>query len=208
MLAYFNAKNAIELYIDVAKEIVEAKDIKKAFETPVPVVVKKITEDITVNPEAAIKQIQDSGGLVIGDNLQAVNYSYAKCCNPIPGDDVFGFVSVSEGVKIHRTSCPNAVELMSHYGYRVIKVRWANQTDLPFQAGIYLKGADRMGIVNDVTRVISNELKVNIRSILINTNDGVFEGKITLDVQDGRQFDRLCMKMKTIPDIISVSRII
>jgi len=202
-----NAKNAIELYIDVAKEIIEPKEIKRAFEAPV--IVKKISEEaISINPDVAIKQIQDSGGLVIGDNLQSVDYSYAKCCNPIPGDDVFGFVSVSEGVKIHRTSCPNAVELMSHYGYRVIKVRWSNQTDLPFQAGIYLKGADRMGIVNDVTRVISNELKVNIRSILINTNDGVFEGKITLDVLDGRQFDRLCMKMKTIPDIISVSRII
>ncbi|MDF2456937.1 MAG: relA [Cytophagaceae bacterium] len=209
MLSYFNAKNAIELYIDVAKEIVEAKDIKKAFEAPVHVSSKRITEEvIAVNPDTAIKQIQDGGGLVIGDNLKSVDYSYAKCCNPIPGDDVFGFVSVSEGVKIHRTSCPNAVELMSHYGYRVIKVRWANQTDLPFQAAIHLKGADRVGIINDVTRVISNELKVNIRSILINTNDGVFEGKITLDVQDARQFDRLCMKMKTIPDIISVSRII
>jgi len=208
MLTYFNIKNPVELYIDIAKEIIEAKDIKKAFielkELP-----KKTHEELAapISAEAALQKVQDSGGLVIGDNLTAIDYSYAKCCNPIPGDDVFGFVSVSEGVKIHRTSCPNAVELMSHYGYRVIKVRWANQTDLPFQSGISIKGADRMGIINDVTKLISNELKVNIRSILINTNDGVFEGKIMLDVQDSRQFDRLCMKMKSIPDIISVSRI-
>ncbi len=208
MLTYFNIKNPVELYIDIAKEIIEAKDIKKAF-VEIKNTVPKKAEDVAVvlSPEAALQKIQDSGGLVIGDNLRDIDYSYAKCCSPIPGDDVFGFVSVSEGVKIHRTSCPNAVELMSHYGYRVIKVRWASQTDLPFQSGIAIKGGDRMGIVNDVTKLISSELKVNIRSIIINTNDGIFEGKIMLDVQDSRQFDRLCMKMKSIPDIISVTRI-
>lgn len=208
MLSYFNIKNPVELYIDIAKEIIDAKDIKKAFLEPKELP-KKIVEELSTpaSQEAALQKVQESGGLVIGDNLPSVEYTYAKCCNPIPGDDVFGFVSVSEGVKIHRTSCPNAVELMSHYGYRVIKVRWANQTDLPFQSGIAIKGADRMGIINDVTKLISNELKVNIRSIIINTDDGVFEGKIMLDVQDSRQFDRLCMKMKSIPDIISVSRI-
>ena len=208
LLTYFNIKNPIELYIAVSKEIVDSKEIKKAFLAATVIDKKVIEEVVSVNPESAIKTIQDSGGLIIGDNIPSVDYTYAKCCSPIPGDDVFGFVSVSEGVKIHRTSCPNAVELMSHYGYRVIKVRWANQTDLPFQSGISIRGADRMGIVNDVTKLISNELKVNIKSIVINTNDGVFEGKIMLDVQDGRQFDRLCMKMKSIPDIISVSRII
>src|SRR5690606_12715443 len=122
MLAYFNIKNPVELYISVAKEIIDAKEIKKAFVEVKPVDKRLIEEvAVAVNPDAAIKKIQDSGGLVIGDNLPSVEYSYAKCCSPIPGDDVFGFVSVSEGVKIHRTSCPNAVELMSHYGYRVIK---------------------------------------------------------------------------------------
>jgi guanosine-3',5'-bis(diphosphate) 3'-pyrophosphohydrolase len=211
LMRYFNAKNPVELFLDVAKELIDHKDIKRAFdevEVPELKIDKSAIPATNASPDKTLQKIQDTGGLVIGDNLSSVEYSYAKCCNPIKGDDIFGFVSVSEGVKIHRTTCPNAVELMSHYGYRVIKARWASDIELPFQSGIYFKGADRIGIVNDVTKLISNELKVNIRSISINTNDGVFEGKILVDVQDSRQFDRLCMKMKAIPDIITVSRII
>ena len=103
-------------------------------------------------------------------------YTLAKCCNPIPGDDVFGFVTINEGIKIHRTSCPNAPELLSRHGDRVLKAVWASKIEMSFVAHLIIKGTDRMGLMNDVTRVISQDLQVNIQNLSIGVNDGIFEG--------------------------------
>jgi len=139
--------------------------------------------------------------------MDTIDYKLAKCCNPIPGDDVFGFVTVTEGIKIHRTNCPNAIELISHYGYRVVKAKWTSQQKIAFLAGLKITGLDRVGIVNDITQVISTELKVNIRSLTVDTNEGMFEGSIMLFVQDRKHLDKLMAKLKEIQDIISVVRI-
>jgi GTP diphosphokinase / guanosine-3',5'-bis(diphosphate) 3'-diphosphatase len=139
--------------------------------------------------------------------MDKIDYKLAKCCNPIPGDDVFGFVTVNEGIKIHRTNCPNAIELMSHYGYRVVKAKWTSQKELAFLAGLRIVGVDRVGIINDITKVISNELKVNIRSITIDTTDGMFEGNLMLFVHDTKHLDKLIAKLAKVSDIINISRI-
>jgi GTP diphosphokinase / guanosine-3',5'-bis(diphosphate) 3'-diphosphatase len=118
----------------------------------------------------------DSNMLVIGENLDNIEYKLSPCCNPIPGDEVFGFVTVSGGIKIHRINCPNAIELMSNYGYRIVKARWTSQELIAFLAGITITGIDDVGIVNKITQIISEELNVNMRSIGFERHDGVFEG--------------------------------
>jgi len=144
--------------------------------------------------------------LLIGEDMNVVDYTLAKCCSPIPGDDVFGFVTVNEGIKIHRTNCPNAVELLSNHGHRVIKAKWTSQQKIAFLAGIKIIGTDRVGLINDVTKIISNELKVNIRSVSFETDNGIFDGNIMLYVNDTKQLDVLINKLERINGVVNVSR--
>jgi GTP diphosphokinase / guanosine-3',5'-bis(diphosphate) 3'-diphosphatase len=206
LLLYFNVKTPLELFYNVAKGIIDPKDIKRFQEIKE---VKK-PEKKDIEPKALpVKRITgaDADMLLIGDDMDKIDYKLAKCCNPIPGDDVFGFVTINEGIKIHRTTCPNAIELMSNYGYRVIKAKWTSQKELAFLAGLKIIGLDRVGIINDITTVISSELKVNIRSITVDTNDGMFEGSIMLFVNDTKHLDKLIMKLGKVHDIISVRRV-
>jgi GTP pyrophosphokinase len=145
--------------------------------------------------------------LLLGDDMDVLDYKFAKCCNPIPGDDVFGFVTVSEGIKIHRTTCPNAAELLSNYGYRIIKAKWTSSQDKSFEVGVRLIGTDRIGLINDVSNVISGELKVNMRSMSINTEGGIFEGEIKLFINDTSHLDTLIDKLVAVQGVMNVSRI-
>src|SRR6185437_7351716 len=146
--------------------------------------------------------------VVVGEEND-LNYSFAKCCNAIPGDDTFGFVTVSEGIKIHRTNCPNGIRLMSNYGYRIIRAKWANDTlkeIRTFPAGIKLVGIDSIGIVSNITDIISKELQVNIQSITVSSIAGAFEGSIILLITDLSHLETLIEKIKEIKGIDSVSR--
>ena len=144
--------------------------------------------------------------LVIGEGLERIDYKLSPCCNPIPGDDVFGFITINEGIKIHRTNCPNAIQLMSNYAYRIVKARWFNQQQIAFLAGIKITGMDDVGVVNNITKVISSELKVNIRSLNIESLDGLFEGTIMLFVHDTGHLQNLMKKLKSLNGIVSVIR--
>jgi GTP pyrophosphokinase len=205
---HFNLKSISDLFYNVAKGIIDPREIKK-FREPKPkqtTPVKKETS--TFIEEKPLKKVAgETEMLLIGDNMDKIDYKLAKCCNPIPGDDVFGFVTVNEGIKIHRTTCPNAIELMSHFGYRIVKAKWTSQKEIAFLAGLRIIGTDRVGILNDITKVISNELKVNIRSITIDTNDGMFDGKIMLFVHDTKHLDKLILKLSKVSDVINVMRI-
>jgi GTP pyrophosphokinase len=150
---------------------------------------------------------QEENQLLLGDNLDSLDYKLAPCCNPIPGDEVFGFVTVSEGIKIHKTSCPNAVSLLSNYAYRVIKAKWTGSEIPAFLVGIYLTGFDEVGMVNRITKLISNQMKVNIRSLSFDSNDGIFEGRMTLFVEHTRHLDELLEKIKQVKGVLRVERI-
>jgi GTP pyrophosphokinase len=158
--------------------------------------------------ENIVKEIRgQSDMLVIGDDMDKIDYKLAQCCNPIPGDEVFGFVTVDEGIKIHKTNCPNAIDLMSNYAYRIVKARWTSQQQLAFMAGIRVNGIDDVGIVNNITRIISNELNVNMRSISFDSMDGVFEGNIMVFVQDTNHLTELMEKIKGVKGVTSVMRV-
>lgn len=158
--------------------------------------------------ENIVKEIRGkSDMLVIGEDMDKIDYNLATCCNPIPGDEVFGFVTINEGIKIHKTNCPNAINLMSNYAYRIVKARWMNQQQIAFMAGIRVNGIDDVGIVNNITRIISNELNVNMRSISFDSLDGVFEGTIMVFVFDTNHLTELMSKIKQVKGVTSVMRI-
>ena len=145
--------------------------------------------------------------LVIGDNMEKIDYSLANCCNPIPGDEVFGFITVAEGIKIHKTTCPNAVQLMSNYAYRVIKARWIEREKVDFLTGLKIIGIDNVGIVNNITQIVSNELHVNMRSIKFESYDGIFEGTIMVFVQNTIHLNNLITNLKKVEGVKKVERI-
>lgn len=147
--------------------------------------------------------------VIIGDG-EPIDYSFAKCCSPIPGDDIFGFVTVGEGVKIHRTNCTNGISLMSNYGYRIIKSRWADgslNNNKSFLTSIKVHGIDSIGIVSAITNIISTQLQINMKSINVTANEGMFEGNITLQVNDTKHLEDLMNKIKQASQLISVTRV-
>jgi guanosine-3',5'-bis(diphosphate) 3'-pyrophosphohydrolase len=131
--------------------------------------------------------------------------NWLKCCTPIPGDDVFGFVTVNEGIKIHRTTCPNATELLANHGNRVIKAKWTSQHEVAFLTGLKVIGTDRVGLINDVSKVISEELKVNMSSLAFKTDQGIFSGEIMLYVNDTRHLEMLIAKLEKVEGVVKVS---
>lgn len=210
--AFFELKTANEFYYRIGKGIIDATAIKsfKDFKDNLKLSNKSIQEKVR-DESSFVKEIKNLKGpdhdqLLIGDDMDVVDYNLAKCCNPIPGDDVFGFVTINEGIKIHRTSCPNAVELLSNHGNRVIKARWTSQKEIAFLAGLRIVGTDRVGLINDVTKVISNELKVNMRSITVDSDAGIFEGTIKLFVNNTQHLDHLIQNLSKVEGILKVSR--
>lgn len=210
--AYYELKTANEFYYRVGKGVIDPTTIR-AFKEFLEIQRKKqkamqerVKDESTFTKELKSIKGPDHDQLLIGEDMDVVDYILAKCCNPIPGDDVFGFVTVNEGIKIHRTSCPNAVELLSNHGNRVIKARWTSQKAIAFLAGLHIVGTDRVGLINDVTKVISDELKVNMRSITVDSDAGIFEGTIRLYVHSTSHLDKLMENLSKVEGILKVSR--
>lgn len=209
--AYFELKTANEFYYRVGKGIIDPTSIKsfkdfKENQKGKSKVGEKVKDESTFTKEIKSLKGSEHDQLLIGEDMDVVDYILAKCCNPIPGDDVFGFVTINEGIKIHRTSCPNALELLSNHGNRVIKARWTSQKEIAFLAGLRILGTDRVGLINDVTKVISNELKVNMRSITVDSDAGIFEGTIKLYVHSTEHLDHLIKNLQQVDGIIKISR--
>ncbi|WP_460924733.1 RelA/SpoT family protein [Pontibacter brevis] len=205
--AYFNVASVQDLHYRIATGYIDIKSIKEVI-----FIATAEKGSSMLEPKSFDKEVQKIRGinsdmLVIGENTANMeNYTVAKCCNPIPGDDVFGFQTEDGGIEIHRTNCKRGVELMSNYGNRIIKAKWTDQKELAFLAGIRIKGTDRVGLVNDLTKVISTSLKVNMRSITIDSNDGIFEGNIMVFVNDTGHLDMLMQRMGKVNGILTVER--
>ncbi len=148
-----------------------------------------------------------NNAVLIGDNIQKVDFTLANCCNPIPGDEVFGFTTVGEGIKIHRTTCVNAQEMMSKYAYRVIKARWNSQNLVQFEVGLKFTGIDDVGLVQKITNIISTDMNVNMRAISFEARDGIFEGKVVVLVHDTDHLSTLMQNLKEVDGVLTVDRI-
>ncbi|MFB0937651.1 MAG: RelA/SpoT family protein [Urechidicola sp.] len=145
--------------------------------------------------------------LVFGQDEEHLDYTLAKCCNPIPGDKVFGFLTINEGIKVHKKDCPNAVSLQANYAYRIMPAKWIDSTKQDFRVFINVSGSDKFGLVNQLTKVISNNMHVNIHSLNISGNAGVFEGKIAISVKNIGQLKKLTDNIKKIDGIENVERV-
>jgi GTP pyrophosphokinase len=149
---------------------------------------------------------KDSELIIFGESSDKIIYSLANCCKPIPGDDVFGFVSTGKGLIIHRTNCPNATRLLSNFGHRVVKTKWAKNKEISFLTGIKIIGVDDVGAVSKILSLVSGEMKLNISAITIEANEGVFEGNIRLFVRDKDELDKLVNGLLKLSGIHQVER--
>jgi GTP pyrophosphokinase len=145
--------------------------------------------------------------LVFGNEEEKLNYKLANCCNPIPGDKVFGFLTINDGIKVHKKNCPNAVSLQSNYAYRIMSAKWIDSSQQVYTSQINLSGIDNLGLVNDITSLISDNMHVNMKSISFTSDDGVFTGKITLQVKNQTMLKKLIERLKKINGIDKVTRV-
>lgn len=207
---HFKAPSSLDLYFKIATEEIKLNQLRDFEVKHGSLRLKRTIPNRLKNyfeRKKASKTEKKEEILVIGDNMEKLDYSLANCCNPIPGDEVFGFITVAEGIKIHKVSCPNAVQLMSNYAYRVIKARWIEKDKMDFLTGLKITGIDNVGIVNDITQVVSNELHVNMRSIKFESYDGIFEGTIMVFVQNTLHLENLIKNLKKVEGVTKIERI-
>ena len=204
---YFHYKSVIEFYYDIAKGIFNLKKIREYLNSIEKLKIKEENLIVEDKSKKIINKKTSSNLILFDGNNQTLDYSISSCCNPIPGDDIFGFVTINEGIKVHRTNCSNAPELLSKYAYRVIKAEWFTKTNDNLVSSLLINGTDRIGVLDDITKIISSQLKVNMKSISIKMKDGIFEGKIELFVSDTLQLFKLIEKLQKVQNVIGIKRI-
>lgn len=204
----FNIQSATDLHYLIATERLDLAQLKAFILNPnkgenrtAPRIDEKNFGSLVRSNSSAADDL-----LIIDDKISKIDYTLANCCNPIPGDEIFGFVTINEGIKIHRVNCPNAVHLLSKYSYRVVKAKWTAASAVSFLAGIRITGLDDIGIISGISQVISNDLKVNMRSISVVSNDGMFEGNIMVFVNDTKHLETLMRKLLQVKGVLKVSR--
>ncbi len=211
MVKYFGLKNSSELYYKVGMKIIDNNQLKEFMRDQQQGFYSKLKNRILGTNKKEVKkpEIAENTGrkiLVFGNEETELEYKLAKCCNPIPGDDVFGYITSNEGTKVHRNNCPNAIYLQSNHAGRLIKAKWVSTEQSTFTTVLIIKGIDTVGLVNKVTQIISNDLHVNIRSINISGDEGIFEGQITVVVTDKTHLNKVIDKLKQVEGVTSVER--
>ena len=207
-------KVATDFYKQIADEKLDVNEVIEKYvavrdydqNLNAPQITRSATEYSYDNPDEEIARNNDDV-LVIDRNLKGVDYSLAKCCQPIYGDPVFGFVTVSGGIKIHRANCPNAPELRKRFGYRIVKARWSGKSAGQYSITIKVVGNDDLGIVNNITSIISKEEKIVMRSINIDSHDSLFDGTIVVQLEDVTKLEALMKKLRTVKGVKHVSRL-
>jgi GTP pyrophosphokinase len=208
LINWYKVGSGLELYYQIAIKNIDLKDLKEfkvigdKLEAPKPVKHAEPKPEI-IHPALPKK---DAELVIFGESSDKIMYNLANCCKPIPGDDVFGFVTTGKGLTIHRTSCPNATKLMSNYGHRIVKTKWAKNKEISFLTGLKIVGMDDVGIINKITNVISGEMGLNIAALTIESKEGLFSGSIKLFVHDKEELDELVANLKDLKGIHSVDR--
>lgn len=162
----------------------------------------------TSNKEDFVEKVDSNLDMIVfGKDEEKLNYSFAKCCTVIPGDKIFGFITISDGIKIHSDSCPNAINLRANYDYRVLQAKWVNAESFKNRVKIEIEGLDRMGMINDITAVISGSMNMDMKSMSIASNDGIFTGNINLEVKNKSQLEETFKQLKSINGVSKVKRV-
>jgi len=212
MCVHYKKQSPLDLFYAIRVGGLDLRELKDFT-----VVGDKLFQPEKAKPEAApalpveeVKHKAPAKGaelVIFGESSDKILYKLAQCCQPIPGDDVFGFVSSGEGLKIHRTDCKNAARLLANYGHRVVKTKWAKNKEISFLSGVRITGLDDVGVIQKITNVLSGELKMNMRSLSIESNDGVFQGTIMVYVHDRDELDELCDRLESLAGIQEVVRL-
>jgi GTP pyrophosphokinase len=210
ILKYYEFEEHTEFYYQIANNKIDLTKIKKINQKGGELYISSsITKSIKTTFESLVKKVKKGDdSILIGDGTDPnLDYKLAPCCNPLPGDSVFGFITINDGIKIHRKNCPNAKELRSNYAYRILSAKWKIKLGDAFITGLEFTGIDIVGVVKELTIIISEDEKINMKSLNFNTNDGVFEGEIMLYVYDKIHLEKLIKKLRNINGIEKVVRI-
>jgi GTP pyrophosphokinase len=207
LTAFYKLASPLDLYYQIsirAIDLKELKDFQLLGDRLEPPKVVRLVENKPDTGSSIAKK--DAELIIFGESSDRIVYNLANCCKPIPGDDVFGFVTTGKGLTIHRTNCPNAAKLMANYGHRVVKTKWAKNKEISFLTGLKIIGLDDVGVIHKITNLISGELKININAMTIEAKDGLFHGNIRIYVHDKEELDELVSRLKKLPGIETVDR--
>lgn len=210
LVQFYKQPSPLDLYYQIAVRNIDLKELKQfhvlgdKLEPPKPV---KLPEVVIEEPHQKQPSKKDAELIIFGESSDKIAYKLANCCRPIPGDDVFGFITASEGLKIHRTNCPNAAQLLAHYGHRVVKTKWVKNREISFLTGLRIVGMDDVGVIHKITNIISGELKINIAGLTIESKEGLFEGLIKVFVHDKDELEELVTRLKGLDGIQSINRL-
>ncbi len=208
LVDFYKVQSPLDLFYRIATKTIDLKELKDfqvlgdRLEPPKPVKPVENKPEIT----AADLPKKDAELIIFGESSDRIMYNLANCCKPIPGDDVFGFVTTGKGLTIHRTNCPNASKLLANYGHRVVKTKWAKNKEISFLTGIEIIGLDDVGVINKITNLISGDMRINISALSIEANEGIFKGSIKVFVHDKEELDGLVARLKQLSGIHSVDR--
>lgn len=208
---FYKTGSSLDLLYDIAIKKIDLRELKEftvqgdklVMPKPVKTIIEEKTEK-SHQPKTYDKK--DTELIIFGESSDKIQYTLANCCKPIPGDDVFGFVTAGEGLKIHRTNCPNAARLLANYGHRVVKTKWAKNKEISFLTGLRIIGLDDVGVIHKITNLISGELKFNIAAMTIEAKEGIFEGNVKIYVHDKEELDELVERLIQLPGIERVDR--
>ncbi len=211
MVVFFKVKTSLDLFYRVGNGIIDNQQLRdfvasrsNAFIGFFKNKIRKQADPVEIQKdEITVKYDQ----LVFGKEEEKLDYTIANCCNPIPGDEVFGFITVSDGIKIHKNNCPNALQLQSNFTYRIIQAKWIDSSQQDFKAQLKITGIDNLGLVNSVTKVISNHMNIDIKSLSFDSDDGVFTGNIMVIVKNKNILNEVITKIKKINGIDKVTRV-
>ncbi|TKK70903.1 bifunctional (p)ppGpp synthetase/guanosine-3',5'-bis(diphosphate) 3'-pyrophosphohydrolase [Ilyomonas limi] len=211
LVSFYKVPSQLDLFYKVAIKQIDLKELKEfhvlgdRLEMPKPVKpVVEVKPESVEHKHAANKK--ESELIIFGESSDRIMYTLAKCCNPIPGDNVFGFVSTGKGLIIHRTNCPNAAQMMANYGHRIVKTKWAKNKEISFLTGLKIVGLDDVGVINKITNVISGDMKINIAALTIESGEGLFEGTVKVFVHDKEELEELVDRLKRLNGIQNVER--
>ena len=213
LVNYFNLNTSLDLFYRIGIGSIDNTMLKSYAASRSNALVSFIKNKITRNKGILKESVEKDeitskyDMLVFGKEEEKLNYLLSSCCNPIPGDMVFGFLSIKEGIKIHKKVCPNALSLQSNYAYRIMSAKWIDSSQQVFRAVVKLTGIDRLGLVNSITKVVSENMNVNIKSIKFDTDSGIFNGEISVEVNNNNFVEKLMERLQKINGIEKVFRV-